>query len=134
MWYSAGIRSNPNNSKFVSKLNAYIRANYESNEENFIQKYLQLVKQILLAKRGNTELICFYDLLNAELESLNKQCQDLLESLSLALKDVSEYTRVLVAQSVGILWAIGTPFDEFNKNVRKISFFLLSKEPNLTKT
>lgn len=118
LWYSAGIRSNPNNSKFVSKLNAYIRNNYESNEDNFIQKYMNLVKQILMAKRGNVELFCIYDLLNAELETLTKQCMDLLESFSLALKDVSEYTRVLVAKSVGILWATGSSFDDFNKYVR----------------
>lgn len=127
MWYSAGIRSNPKDSKLVSKLNAYIRNNYEANENNFLQKYLQLVKQILMAKRGNIELIAIYDLLNAEVEILTKQCVDLLESFSLALKDVSEYTRVLVAQSVGILWATGNSIDDFNKYVSRICiiFFIL---------
>lgn len=76
-----------------------------------------MVKQILIAKRGNVELICIYDLLNAELQSLNQQCSDLMESFALALKDVSEYTRVLVAQSIGILWSIGSSFDEFNAYV-----------------
>lgn len=76
-----------------------------------------MVKQILMAKRGNVELICIYDLLNAELQSLNQQCADLMESFALALKDVSEYTRVLVAQSIGILWSIGSSFDEFNRYV-----------------
>lgn len=107
-------------------MNAYIRDNYKSNEENFIQKYLNLVKQILMTKRGNVELICIYDLLNAELEILTKQCMDLLESFSLALKDVSEYTRVLVAKSIGILWASGSSFDDFNKYVSEyeVSFAL----------
>lgn len=117
MWYSAGICSNPNDSKLVSKLNVYIRNNYEANENNFMHKYLQLVKQILMAKRGNIELIAIYDMLNAEVEILTKQCVDLLESFSLALKDVSEYTRVLVAKSVGILWATGNSIDDFNKYV-----------------
>lgn len=119
MCYSAGIRSNPNDSKHVSKLNAYIRNNYEANENNFMQKYLQLVKQILMAKRGNIELIAIYDLLNAEVEILTKQCVDLLESFSLALKDVSEYTRILVAQSVGILLATGTSIDDLSKYVSR---------------
>lgn len=117
LWYSAGVRSNPNNSKFVSKLNTYIQSNYKASEENFLQKYLVLVKQILVAKRGNIELICVYDLLNAELQTLTQQCSDLQESFALALKDVSEYTRILVAQSIGILWAIGSTFDEFNAYV-----------------
>lgn len=88
-----------------------------------MQKYLMMVKQILSAKRGNIELICIYDLLNAELDSLNKQCDDLLESFASALRDVSEYTRVLVAQSVGILWAIGTTNEQFNGYVSSCSIF-----------
>lgn len=117
MWYSAGVKSSPNNSKVEPKLNGYIQSNYEANEDNFIQKYLILVKQILIAKRGNIELNCIYDLLNAELQPLTQQCYDLLESFSIALKDVSEYTRVLVAKTIGILWAIGSSFDEFNQYV-----------------
>lgn len=119
MWYSAGVRPNSNTATTLAKLNAYICHNYSSSNDNFIQKYLLLVKQILLAKRGNIELICIYDLLNAELDSLNKQCDDLLESFTSALRDVSEYTRVLVAQSVGILWSIGTTVDQFNGYVSK---------------
>lgn len=117
LWYSSGIRSNPNNSKFSSKLNVYIQNNYETNEDNFIQKYLDLVKQILVAKRGNIELMCIYDLLNAEQQILIQQCFDLLDSFALSLKDVSEYTRKLVAQSIGILWAIGSSPVEFNNYV-----------------
>lgn len=117
MWYSAGNRSDPNEPKLAPKLNVYIRQNYAPTEQNEIQRYLHLVKQILLAKRGSVELTCLNDLLNAELESLIKQCFDLLESFSLALKDVSEGTRVLVAEIVGILWAIGTTMPEFNGHV-----------------
>lgn len=119
LWWSAGVRSNPNNSKFAAKLNAYIRNNYEANEENYLHKYLLLIKQILVAKRGNIELICIYDLLNSEMETMTQQCSDLQESFSLALKDVSEYTRVLVAPSIGIVWAIGSSFDQFNAYVSR---------------
>lgn len=128
LWYSAGIRSNPSSSKYVTKLNAYIRNNYESTEDNFIEKYLVLVKQILVAKRGNIELNCIYDLLNVELESLNEQCFDLRQSLALALKDVSEYTRVLVAKSLGILWSIGSSLEQFNDYVSvKCNLLTLNK-------
>lgn len=75
------------------------------------------MKQILVSKRGNVELICIYDLLNVELQTLNQQCFDLRDSFALALKDVSEYTRVLVAQSIGILWSIGSSLDQFNEYV-----------------
>lgn len=127
LWYSAGAKSNPNNSKFVPKLNAYIQCNYKANEDNFLQKYLTLVKQILVAKRGNIELNCIYDLLNAELQPLTQQCFDLLESFAIALKDVSEYTRILVAKIIGILWAIGSSQNEFNQyvslTIQVIAFF-----------
>lgn len=123
MWYSAGVRLDSNSAATVAKLNAYISHNYSSSPDNFMQKYLMMVKQILSAKRGNIELICIYDLLNAELDSLNKQCDDLLESFASALRDVSEYTRVLVAQSVGILWAIGTTNEQFNGYVSLCSIF-----------
>lgn len=124
MWYSAGVRPDSTSAASVAKLNAYISHNYSSSSDNFIQKYLLMVKQILLAKRGNIELICIYDLLNAELEILNKQCDDLLEIFVSALRDVSEYTRVLVARSVGILWAIGSTLEQFSGYVRKSSFYI----------
>lgn len=115
LWYTAG--ASPDNPKHVSKLNAYIRCNYQATEDNFIHKYLMLVKQILLAKRGNVELICIYDLLNSEVETLNQQCHDIIDSLASSLKDVSESTRIFVAKSIGILWAIGSSLEEFNAYV-----------------
>lgn len=114
LWYSAGSKSSPNDLKNVPLLIAFIRRHYEPTESNETQKYLDLVKQILVAKRGLTELTCLYDLLNAELGTLTEQCLDLLENFALALKDVSETTRVLVAQIVGILWAIGNSLEKFN--------------------
>lgn len=115
LWYSAG--ASPDNPKHVSKLNAYIRRNYQATEDNFVHKYLMLVKQILVAKRGNVELICIYDLLNSEVESLNQQCHSIIDSLAASLKDVSECTRIFVAKSIGILWAIGSTLEEFNSYV-----------------
>lgn len=76
-----------------------------------------LVKQILVAKRGNVELICIYDLLNSEVETLNQQCHSIIDSLAASLKDVSESTRIFVAKSIGILWAIGSSLEEFNSYV-----------------
>lgn len=76
-----------------------------------------------MAKRGNIELICVYDLLNAEVQTLTQQCSDLLESFSLALKDVSEYTRILGGKSIGILWAIDSTLEQFNGHVSIFSYF-----------
>lgn len=117
MWYTAG--ASPDNPKHVSKLNAYIKRHYQATEDNFVHKYLMLVKQILTAKRGNVELMCIYDLLNSELETLNQQCHDIIDSLASSLKDVSESTRIFVAKSIGILWAIGSSLEEFNAYVSK---------------
>lgn len=105
LWGAAGIKSNPDNAKHLNQLNRYIRQNYATNDDNEMQKYVEFVKQILRAKRGLIELSCLFDLLNAELEILTQQCSDLLDSFGVALKDVSEPTRVLVAKILGILWA-----------------------------
>lgn len=116
LWGAAGIKSNPDNTKHFNQLNRYIRKNYETNNDNEIQKYLEFVKQILRAKRGLIELSCLFDLLNAELEILTQQCSDLLDSFSVALKDVSEPTRVLVAKILGTLWAASDE-NVFNEQV-----------------
>lgn len=105
LWCAAGIRSSPDDPKHARQLNEYIRKNYELKEENDLQKYLIFIKQILRAKRGLIELSCLFDLLNSEVDILTHQCFDLLDSFGLALKDVSESTRVLVAKVVGVLWA-----------------------------
>lgn len=125
LWFSAGANDLSDEQREAPKLNAYIRDNYEPNDDNEIQKYLLLMKPMLIAKRGSTELICLYDLLNSELEELSKQCYDLLESFGFALKDVSERTRVLVSRIVGILWAIGTPINDFNAHVRPFFFSII---------
>lgn len=116
LWGAAGIKSNPDNTKHLSQLNRYIRKNYNTNDDNEIQQYLEFVKQILRAKRGLIELSCLFDLLNAELEILTQQCSDLLDSFSVALKDVSEPTRVLVAKILGTLWAASDE-NVFNEQV-----------------
>lgn len=129
LWYSAA--ASPDNPKDVSKLNAYIRRNYEATEDNFIHKYLMLVKQILVAKRGNVELLCIYDLLNSELGILNQQCHDIIDSLASSLKDVSECTRIFVAKSIGILWAIGSSLEEFNSYVSEFVLKFIFANPIL---
>lgn len=102
-------------------MNAYIRNNYSPTDDNAIQRYLSLVKKLLVAKRGNVELMCLNDLLNAELESLTKQCFDMMGSFSSALKDVSEGTRVLVAEIVGVIWAVGMPsLSDFNVQINEM--------------
>lgn len=115
--FSAGMVTDPSELRETGKLNDFIRKNYSSNGDNAIQKYLLFIKDILPAKRGSIELTCLNDLLNAELEELTKQCFDLLEIFIATLKDVTELTRVLVSQIVGILWAIGCDDNEFNSHV-----------------
>lgn len=117
LWYSAGVQAQPGDLKHVNKLSAHITKHYNASETNELQKYLTFIKKILLAKRGTVELSCLYDLLNAETDVLAQQCFDLLESFDLALKDVSEGTRTVVAQIVGILWARGCSDAEFEEHV-----------------
>lgn len=121
LWAAAGIRSNPDDGKHTEQLNTYIRQNYQSSPDNALQNYLEFIKRILRAKRGLIELSCVYDLLNAEKSSLTEQCFDLIATLGLALKDVSEATRIVVAKVVGILWSAS---DEsvFNEQVMQRTF------------
>lgn len=117
LWTAAGVRSNPDEAKHKEKLNAYIRQNYQPNEENALQKYLEFIKHILRAKRGLIELSCLYDLLNADMQILTEQCFDLIVPLNAALKDVSEATRMVVAKNVGILWA-ANDISVFNEQIQ----------------
>lgn len=132
LWYSAGIRSNPNDDHHIPQLAAYITANYKPEPENEIEKYLHFVKKILWAKRGTVELTCLHDLLNAEVQILSTQCFDLLEKFSGALRDVSEITRTLVAEIVGVLWATGGTVADFNGYVsssfKKEKYTYVSRE------
>lgn len=79
---------------------------------------------VLKAKRGIIELTCLYDILNASPRDLAVQCSELVENFSVALKDVSENTRVLVAQVHGILLANEQTDKDFNDQVN-ISLILL---------
>lgn len=100
--------------KSVQKVNDYI---CKLNDSTEINNYLALAKRILYAKRGKVELQCLYDLLNATPNSLVNDCLDLKESFMLGLKDVSDLTRILVAQLQGILMAYGNNELEFNAEV-----------------
>lgn len=115
LWFSAGAKAAPGDSKSVRKVNDYICNDLSESIE--IKNYLALTKRILYAKRGKVELECLYDLLNATPNALVKDCLDLKDSFALGLKDVSDLTRILVAQSQGILMAYGNNDKEFNAEV-----------------
>lgn len=92
-----------------------------------IKNYLALAKRILYAKRGKIELECLFDLLNASPSTLVKDCLDLKESFMLGLKDVSDLTRILVAQSQGLLLAYGNNEMEFNAEVSQATVIFSTK-------
>lgn len=115
MWFSAGAKTAPGDPKSSQKVNDYIRN--ELANSNVFKNYLALVKRVLYAKRGKVELECIYDLLNASPNTLVKDCLDLKDSFSLGLKDVSDLTRILIAQSQGILMAYGNNDKNFNEEV-----------------
>lgn len=119
LWFSSGAKTAPGDLKSTPKVNAYIRNELSNSIE--IKNYLALTKRILYAKRGKIELECLFDLLNASPSTLVKDCLDLKESFMLGLKDVSDLTRILVAQSQGILLAYGNNEKEFNAEVRWLS-------------
>lgn len=118
LWFSAGAKTTPGDPKVTNKLCEFIEKNYHDGDaSNEIRRYLQLIVQVLKAKRGIIELTCLYDVLNASPQVLAGQCSELMENFAVALKDVSETTRVLVAQVQGILLANEKTEKDFNDAV-----------------
>ncbi|XP_075170057.1 proteasome-associated protein ECM29 homolog [Haematobia irritans] len=117
LWYSAGARCAPGDSKYQHKLKKYILCNYEESENNELHQYLLFIQKAVEARRHESNLLCLYDLLNAQPAMLCKSQMHLLEPLSNSLKDVSEVMRSNVAQIVGILWAYGFNEPEFNAQI-----------------
>lgn len=114
LWFSAGASTAPGDPKSAQLLRQYL----EKLPDTVIDRYLGLVKKILVAKRGRTELSCLYDLLDVLPAKYAPPCADLLEGFDAGLKDVSDGTRTLVAQVQGILLANGTADAEFNERVK----------------
>lgn len=113
LWFSSGATTAPGDPKSVALLRSYL----ETQPEDVINRYLNLVKKILHAKRGRIELSCLYDLLDVLPAKYASPCIDLLEGFDAGLKDVSDGTRTLVAQVQGILLAYGTTDVDFNERV-----------------
>lgn len=127
LWYSSGAQTSPGDTKATKHLIEYINSNYADTETNEIRRYLVLVKNILHAKRGRVELSCLYDLLDASPNVLAKECVDLIDGFGVGLKDVTDTTRILVAQLQGILLANGTSEVEFNEQIKDIMLTLSQK-------
>ena len=117
LWFSAGAQDAPGTVKAAHHMRNYVNSNYADDESNEIRKYINMVKDILFAKRGKIELSCLYDLLDASPNVLAMKCVDLIDGFELGLKDVSDHTRILVAQLQGILLANGTNENDFNQRV-----------------
>lgn len=115
LWFSAGATSTaPGDPKAAPLLRAYL----EQLPAAVIERYVDLVKRILHAKRGRIELSCVYDLLDVLPAKYAPPCLDLLEGFDAGLKDVSDGTRTLVAQVQGILLAYGTSDADCNARIK----------------
>uniref|UniRef100_A0A1I8MU05 Proteasome-associated protein ECM29 homolog n=1 Tax=Musca domestica TaxID=7370 RepID=A0A1I8MU05_MUSDO len=117
LWYSAGARCAPGDTKYQHKLKQYIQCNYEESENNELHQYLLFIQKAVEARRHESNLLCLYDLLSVTPDLLCKSQMHLLEPLTNSLKDVSEDMRSNVAQIVGILWAYGFEENEFNAQI-----------------
>lgn len=116
LWYSAGCQSEPGSSE-IHLLRSYIKKLDEFNNVEHIQKYLRLIRNMVIVKKGFTELSCLADLLISAPDIVVMENSDLIGILSPSLKEVNETTRTLIAEIYGILVAYGTKTDEFEKEV-----------------
>uniref|UniRef100_A0A1I8PQ69 Proteasome-associated protein ECM29 homolog n=1 Tax=Stomoxys calcitrans TaxID=35570 RepID=A0A1I8PQ69_STOCA len=117
LWYSAGARCAPGDTKYQHKLKNYIQCNYEESDNNELHQYLLFIQKAVEARRHESNLLCLHDLLGVTPALLCKSQMHLLEPLCNSLKDVSEAMRSHVAQLVGILWAYGFDESEFNSQI-----------------
>ncbi|XP_065083000.1 proteasome-associated protein ECM29 homolog [Ochlerotatus camptorhynchus] len=119
--FNAGVNTHPNDDKEMIKLTGFLKHFVaESSNEAVIHKYNDLIRRLIIVRKGITELTCLYDLVNGVPEVLAKENKDLLNTLGLSLKEISEPTRVLIAKVYGILLAYNSDESELESQIKDL--------------
>ena len=123
LWFSAGGTTEPGTEKEISSLSEYIlKLNATGNVEH-IEKFMKLIRNVIIAKKGFVELSCLSDLLTAAPEIITKNNLDLRSTLSQSLREVNETIRMLIARIYGILLAYGEDEKSFNSEISSLANF-----------
>lgn len=115
-WFSVGITEYPTEEEKNKRIGNYLRQLFDQNEMEYVRMYNELIKCMVISRKGSTELACMWDLVSAAPELIVLFNTDLLEPLKLALGEISENERTLIAKIFGTILAYGkTDETEFHK-------------------
>uniref|UniRef100_A0A182JBI6 TOG domain-containing protein n=1 Tax=Anopheles atroparvus TaxID=41427 RepID=A0A182JBI6_ANOAO len=120
MLFNAGVTTHPGDDEEMFKLTAFLRKLVAAGHRDTIVKYNDLVRRLVIARKGITELTCLYDLVNGIPDVLVEENRDLLLTLESSLKEISEPTRILIAKVYGILLAYVSDDAEFDRQVKEL--------------
>ncbi|XP_050079558.1 proteasome-associated protein ECM29 homolog [Anopheles maculipalpis] len=118
--FNAGVTSHPSDEETFFKLTAFLRKLIAEGNRETVVKYNDLVRRLVIARKGISELTCLYDLVNGIPDALVEENRDLLLTLEGSLKETSEPTRVLIAMVYGVLVAYVSDDAEFDRQVREL--------------
>jgi proteasome component ECM29 len=120
LWFSAGANCLPGDEKKKHMVGNFIRKCQAESDLDAIEKYNNFIKKMIVARRGVTELNCLFDLVDSASDIIASNNADLMDSLAVALKEVSENNRSLVAKNYGILLAFKSNDTEFDEKVTEL--------------
>lgn len=119
--FNAGVNTHPNDDKELLKLTGFLKKFVaESANQEVIRKYNELIRKLIIVRKGITELTCLFDLVNGIPEFLAQENKDLLPTLSSSLKEISEPTRALIAKVYGVLLAYNSDEPELESNIKEL--------------
>lgn len=113
---SAGINDYPDEATKNNLIGHYIRTLCDAKNLHYIEKYNELIKCMVISRKGYTELGCLFDLISAAPELLVPLNIDLLEPLNDSLREISESNRTIIAKIYGIILAYGVADDSIFHN------------------
>ncbi|XP_062561882.1 proteasome-associated protein ECM29 homolog [Armigeres subalbatus] len=119
--FNAGVNTHPNDDKELIKLTGFLKQFVvDSSNTAVLLKYNDLIRRLIIVRKGITELTCLYDLVNGVPEVLGSENKDLLPTLSSSLKEISEPTRALIAKVYGILLAYNSDEPELESQIKDL--------------
>lgn len=119
--FNAGVNTHPGDDKELLKLTSFLKKFVSENSNHeIIRKYNELIRKLIIVRKGITELTCLYDLVNGIPEFVAKENKDLLQTLGSSLKEISEPTRALIAKVYGVLLAYNSDEKELESQVKEL--------------
>ncbi|XP_058066629.1 proteasome-associated protein ECM29 homolog [Anopheles bellator] len=119
--FDAGVNTHPRDDEQLFKLSAFLRtAAQDDGQRKTLEKYNDLVRRLVIVRKGFTELTCLYDLVNGIPDVLVGANRDLLPTLDGSLKEISEPTRALIAKVYGVLLAHVSEDAEFDRQIKEL--------------